>query len=575
MSSLKPIFHEYDIVIVGAGGAGLMAALKARQHGFSVAVISKVHPTKSHTVAAQGGINAALGNVEPDDWRWHMYDTIKGSDWLADQDAVEYMCKNAAKAVLNLADLGVNFSRNKDGSLYQRLYGGQSTKFGKGKLAYRACAANDQTGSAIINTLYNEVVEAGVDFFNHHFVYELLFKDGICTGVASWSMANGEIHVFATNQTIIATGGYGQVYQTTTVANICTGDGNALCALAGIPLQDMEFVQFHPTAIPEVGVLITEAARAEGGYLVNGLGERFMEKYSPQFKDLACRDVVARAISTEITCKRGAGANKNHVWLYLNHLSKDTLINKLPNLLEVAEQFVNCDPSVDPIPVAPAAHYTMGGIPTNINGEVAPGLMAIGEAACVSVHGANRLGCNSLLDIIVFAQSAINHCIEIIKPNQPKPKTSYQHISLLDLLKEEGEIDSAELRKKLQLIMQNSVGMFRNKQMLEDGLKELLKLAKLNHIISDKSLTWNNQLLSSLETKFLTIQAIITCYAALKREESRGAHYRMDFDSRDDKNWLKHSLVKIDKDYNLEYATKDVRLKPISVEPIGLESRSY
>jgi succinate dehydrogenase / fumarate reductase flavoprotein subunit len=557
-----PIFHSYDIVIVGAGGAGLMAALKARKHGFSVAVISKVHPTKSHTVAAQGGINAALGNVEDDDWRWHMYDTIKGSDWLADQDAVEYMCSNAAKAVLGLAQLGVNFSRNSDGSLYQRLYGGQSTKFGKGKLAFRACAANDQTGSAIINTLYKNVVESGVDFFNHNFVYELLFKEDSCVGVASWDMEKGKINVFSCNQVIIATGGYGQVYKTTTAANICTGDGNSLCALAGIPLQDMEFVQFHPTAIPEIGVLITEAARAEGGYLVNGLGERFMEKYSPKFKDLACRDVVARAIATEISEGRGAGNKKNHVWLDLTHLSKEKLANRLPNLIEIAEQFANCDPSKDLIPVAPAAHYTMGGIPANIDGVVKLGLMAIGEAACVSVHGANRLGCNSLLDIIVFAESAVNHCAKILKPNQPKPDIKHRSYALFDLMDEKGDIDSFEVREKLQLIMQSSVGMFRNKQVLESGLRKLLALAKLKYVISDKSLVWNNQLLASLETKFLLVQAIITTYAALKREESRGAHSRTDFKERNDKNWLKHSLVKIDKDYNLEYSTKDVVLKP-------------
>lgn len=567
----RHIFHSYDIVIVGAGGAGLMAALIARKHGFSVAVISKVHPTKSHTVAAQGGINAALGNIEEDDWRWHMYDTIKGSDWLADQDAVEYMCSNAARVVLNLAEIGVKFSRNSDGTLYQRLYGGQSTEFGKGKLAFRACAANDQTGSAIINTLYRRVVEAGVDFFSHHFVYELLFKDENCVGVASWDMDKGEINVFSCNQVIIATGGYGQVYRTTTAANICTGDGNALCALAGVPLQDMEFVQFHPTAIPEIGVLITEAARAEGGYLVNGLGERFMEKYSPQFKDLACRDVVARAIATEISEGRGAGDKKNHVWLDLTHLTKETLITRLPNLLEVTERFSNSDPSKNLIPVAPAAHYTMGGIPTNINGVVKPGLMAIGETACVSVHGANRLGCNSLLDIIVFAESAINHCSKILKPNHPKPNIEYKSSTLFELMNQEGEVSANEVRDKLQLIMQNSVGMFRNKQVLEHGLNQLLDLAKLKYIISDKSLVWNNQLLASLETKFLLVQAIITTYAALKREESRGAHSRTDFKERDDKNWLKHSLVKIDNQFNLGYATKDVVLKPVFTDAISIE----
>ncbi len=504
-----------------------------------------------------------------------MYDTVKGSDWLADQDAVEYMCKNAARSVLNLADLGVKFTRNKDGSLYQRLYGGQSTEFGKGKLAYRACAANDQTGSAIITTLYNKALEKKVEFFNYHFAYELLFKDGVCVGVASWSIDTGEIHVFAANQVILATGGYGQIYHTTTAANICTGDGNALCALAGIPLEDMEFVQFHPTAIPEIGVLITEAARAEGGYLVNSLGERFMEKYSPQFKDLACRDVVARAIATEIACGRGVGAKKNHVWLHLNHLKKKTLVEKLPNLLEVAQQFANCNPLKDPIPVAPAAHYTMGGIPTNISGEVAPGLMAIGETACVSVHGANRLGCNSLLDIIVFAESAINRCCEIMKPNLAKPKIEYNNSYLFDLLDQQGEIEAEEVKKELQLIMQHSVGMFRNKEVLEDGLKKLQALAKLKYTINDKSLIWNNQLLASLETKFLLIQAMITCFAALRREESRGSHSRTDFTLRDDQKWLKHSLVKIDTEYNLQYNTKEVKLEPLSVNSIKLENRQY
>ena len=571
----ETVFHNYDIVIVGAGGAGLMAALKAKSKGFSVAILSKVHPTQSHTVAAQGGINAALGNIEPDDWRWHMYDTIKGSDWLADQDAVEYMCENAAKSVLGLAELGVQFSRNEDGSLYQRLYGGQSTEFGKGKLAYRACAAKDQTGSAIINTLYSKTMESGTDFFNHHFVYELLMNDGVCEGVASWSMEEGEIHIFSASQVILATGGYGQVYRTTTAANICTGDGNALCAIAGIPLQDMEFVQFHPTAIPEIGVLITEAARAEGGYLTNSLGERFMEKYSPQFKDLACRDVVARAIATEIACGRGAGENKNHVWLNLTHLNKETLSKRLPNLLEVAQQFANCDPSIDPIPVAPAAHYTMGGIPSDINAEVMPGLMSIGEAACVSVHGANRLGCNSLLDIIVFAESAINRCGEILKPGQTQHKIKYDNSLLLDFINNKGDAKALDIKKEMQLIMQNYVGMFRDKNSLETGLNKLKDLTKYIYIIDDKSLLWNSALRDALETKFLLIQSIITCYSALKREESRGAHYRRDFQSRDDDNWLKHSLVSIDKNYNLKYSTKEVILKTKITNSIALENRKY
>lgn len=578
MQSFKTIYHSYDIIIVGAGGAGLMAALSARQKGFSVAAVSKVHPTQSHTVAAQGGINAALGNVEPDDWRWHMYDTIKGSDWLADQDAVEYMCRNAAEAVMNLSDIGVAFSKNPDGKLYQRLYGGQSTKFGKGKLAYRACAAADQTGSAIINTLYKNATESGIDFFDPFFVYELLLQNQQCVGIASWSMEFGEIHIFTANQVILATGGYGQVYKTSTTANLCTGDGNALCALAGIPLQDMEFVQFHPTAIPELGVLITEAARAEGGYLTNCLGEKFMKNYSPQFKDLACRDVVARAIATEIHLGRGAGDKKNHVWLHLDHLDKKTLTERLPGLLEITHQFAKCDPSADPIPIAPAAHYTMGGIPSNINGEVIPGLMAIGETACVSVHGANRLGCNSLLDIIVFAKAAINHCANTLKPNQAKPEVKYDSSSFLKLLSnKKGDIEAKNAREELQLIMQNHVGMFRSKELLEEGLEKLLSLAKLTHTITDSSLTWNNQLLASLETKHLIIQGIITCYGALKREESRGSHYRTDFPKRDDKNWLKHSLISINSNYQLSYNSKEVKLNPLSqdISSITPEERIY
>jgi succinate dehydrogenase / fumarate reductase, flavoprotein subunit len=573
MQVTTPIFHSHDILIIGAGGAGLMSAITARKKGFSVVVISKVHPTKSHTVAAQGGINAALGNVEQDDWRWHMYDTIKGSDWLADQDAVEYMCQNAANAVLNLADIGVDFSRLPDGKLYQRLYGGQSTDFGQGKLAYRACAAADQTGTAIITTLYNKAISEDIEFFNEFFAYELLFEDDRCIGVASWSMATGEIHVFIANQVIIATGGYGQVYRTTTVANICTGDGNALCALAGIPLQDMEFVQFHPTAIPEIGVLITEAARAEGAYLANDLGKKFMSNYSPQFKDLACRDVVARAIATEIA--EGRGTNNKHVWLYLNHLDKNTLINKLPNLLEIAQQFAHCDPSIDPIPVSPAAHYTMGGIPTNIHGEVMPGLMAIGETACVSVHGANRLGCNSLLDIIVFAEAAINRCTEILKPNAEKAEIKYDTSKLLNLINQKDAVDPDDIRKQLQTIMQESVGMFRNKEVLTNALEKLLSLSKLNHNITDDSLVWNNQLLASLETRNLLIQAIMTCYAALNREESRGAHSRTDFPSRNNKDWLKHSLVTIDKNYTLKYDTKSVNFSPKDTDPVPLDKRKY
>lgn len=565
-------YHSYDLLIIGAGGAGLMAAITASEAGLSVAVVSKVHPTKSHTVAAQGGINAALSNIEPDDWRWHMYDTIKGSDWLADQDAVEYMCKNAADAVLNLNQMGVNFSSLPNGKIYQRLYGGQSTEYGKGKLAYRACAAADQTGNAIITTLYSKAKQSGADFFSEYFVYELLFDNDRCFGVASFAMETGEIHVFQANQTIIATGGYGQIYRTTTSANICTGDGNALCALAGIPLQDMEFIQFHPTALPEIGVLITEAARAEGGYLVNNLGERFMERYSPQFKDLACRDVVARAIATEIAQGRGTGDKGNHVYLRLDHLSKETLAERLPNLIEVTANFAHCDPSREPIPVAPAAHYTMGGIPTNLVGEVKPGLMAIGEAACVSAHGANRLGCNSLLDIIVFAKAAADHCATLVSP--PNIKIKYNPDLLYSMINKKGDIAPSLLKEKIQTITQEHLGMFRNKQVLTEGLKKLQELTKHVALVEEDSLQWNNQLLAAFEAKHLLVQALMACFAALKREESRGAHTREDFADRDDDKWLRHSLVTIDKSYNLTYQTKPVNMQPKSVEAIKIEAKT-
>ncbi len=568
MHIFSPKIHYFDILIIGAGGAGLMASLLASQKGYSVGVLSKVHPTKSHTVAAQGGINAALGNVEPDDWRWHMHDTIKGSDFLADQDAVEFMCSNAADTVLQLNELGVQFSKLPNGKIYQRMYGGQSTNFGQGKLAYRACAANDQTGSAIINALYHHTLKSNVAFFNYYLAYELLFKEGACIGAASWSMADGELHVFIANQTILATGGYGQIYQTTTTANICTGDGNALCANAGLTLQDMEFVQFHPTALPHTGILITEAARAEGGYLLNNAKERFMQNYSPDFMELACRDVVARAIATEIAQNKGSGPNKDYVFLDLTHLPKDIIESRLPGLKEITKQFAHCDIFKEYIPVAPAAHYTMGGIPTNLNAEVMPGLMAIGETACVSVHGANRLGCNSLLDIIVFAKSAINQCSKLINPKQKKPEYNFQDHFIKQLISSNTGQQANEIKNELKKIMQKSVGMFRNSQTLQDGLTQLKNLTQFNLKIDDKILIWNNQLLEAIETRFLLTQSLITCFAALKREESRGAHYRTDFPQKDDKNWLKHSLVTIDQNFNLTYNTKAVNVTPAKTNPI-------
>lgn len=587
--------HTHDIVIVGAGGAGLMAALYAARAGFSVACISKVFPTRSHTVAAQGGINAALGNVTEDDWRWHMYDTVRGSDWLGDQDAIEYMCRNAPDAIHELDAMGVPFSRSPDGKIYQRMYGGQSTDFGKGTFAYRACAAADRTGHAIMHTLYAQAEALQIPFFSEYFVLDLLWdNEGTCAGVLAWHIAEGTLHAFHASRVILATGGYGQVYQTNTSSSICTGDGNAMCLRAGLPLQDMEFVQFHPTGIYGAGVLITEASRAEGGYLINALGEKFMQRYAPNYGDLASRDVISRAIATEIAEGRGVGEKGDHVLLCLQHLSAAMFEEKLPTVFETCKTFTNINPLHNAIPVAPSAHYTMGGIPTNYKGEVVTvehgiertvqGLMAIGEAACVSVHGANRLGCNSLLDLIVFAKSAIECCKKQLLPGEkhrPLPTTAYDiPLARFDAIRHgTGEISPEEITRKMKEIMQMHAGVFRNRQVLEEGIVQLEALFKQlpDLHIQDTSLQWNNNLQEVLELHNLMTQALITAAAALERTESRGAHGREDYPARNDKEWLRHSLAFIDNEGKIIHKSRPVRFTPLSADVASFppEARAY
>ena len=593
----SPTYHEHqhDIVIVGAGGAGMMATLAAAKKGFSVACISKVYPTRSHTVAAQGGINAALGNHTEDDWRWHMYDTVRGSDWLGDQDAIEYMCKHAPRAIRELEHMGVAFSRLPNGKLYQRVYGGQSTHYGKGELAYRAIAAADRTGHAILQALYSQALKHRSHFFSEFFVLDLIRgTDGAICGVLAWDMNEGSVHIFRAHMVILATGGYSQIYHTNTSSSICTGDGNAMCLRAGLPLQDMEFIQFHPTGIYDAGFLITEAARAEGGYLLNSNGERFMNRYAPSYGDLASRDVIARAMATEIAEGRGVGPLKDHLHLCLNHLPQEVIHDKLPTVYETAKAFAGIDACTSLIPVAPSAHYTMGGIPTNYRCEVVtttesgetivPGLMAIGEAACVSVHGANRLGCNSLLDLIVFAEAAITRTSELLTPrlrHAPlSPDLYAPNLALFDTIRHrKGSANAAAIRSSMQQIMQKHAGVFRTRSLLEEADVQLSSLMEqLKDIgVKDSSLLWNNELLGILELHNLLLLSRATVIAALRRTESRGAHFRQDYPLRNDQAWLKHSLVFIGEKGEHHYTTRDVRLTPLTqeVQSFPPEMRNY